>query len=524
MSSDRLCLRNRLRKKPSVPIKGEWKAGARHNVPWISILAIVVITLAAIAAATVIYVVDKRSAVGWKVSPTVVLSILATLTGICIRFSFEEAATVWWWRKILTGTTIERLDNEYQFSKDAIAAVTKPVRSFSTLRWASILTALFALNGPLLQQAIKLENISDVFRPEIIVPVQVRPMWNLTIRNDDRNSYQPEFRKIIADAKNGTEIKAAADICVGECQATVVLAGFDRFCAAQSSDNLDPQLTSNTDVYSLKVEGHNLIDWDSDVPNNDIVFNDIYSLDSSIGGIKITYRFKDVRDSARIISQECYLRPAYVYRDVNIINETISLDQRLSGVFVPRTAAMMSTNTHLNVTMGGWIKFLKERYEGRATYEEDTEHSYSTVNLTENALSFFDGGDALQRVLDSLVNVTSIGSKISLIRELKADFAFRDPIPHIFLALDDLALRYAFLGIPNNHDRIEEWTSVYGKDLKSRQNSTIPYHAWDNNPFWHGTPVILNNGDNQSCIVTQIHPNVVLRMNLPTLIAALLLT
>jgi len=128
-----------------------WNPGFFNHVPFIGVLALLVVPLCVAADAIILYKSNGQEVSTWKVSPAVLLAILSAVANSCLQFAHSEGVTIAWWRKALHGGTLYDL-SRYWESGDSLRAASTPGRGFNLIALATILTSAVVIDGPLLQR------------------------------------------------------------------------------------------------------------------------------------------------------------------------------------------------------------------------------------------------------------------------------------------------------------------------------------------------------------------------------------
>ncbi|KAF2491618.1 hypothetical protein BU16DRAFT_123522 [Lophium mytilinum] len=129
-----------------------WEPGFFRQLPW-SAFGALFLALASILACIIIVVSSHGKLVDtWPVKPSIWLALLAAATNACLRYAFVEGASIFWWNQAVQGGTIQGLHQTWMSGTRLKAAVTAG-RRFDWLALASIVVAVVAIDGPLLQRA-----------------------------------------------------------------------------------------------------------------------------------------------------------------------------------------------------------------------------------------------------------------------------------------------------------------------------------------------------------------------------------
>ncbi|KAH6689700.1 hypothetical protein F5X68DRAFT_204168 [Plectosphaerella plurivora] len=74
------------------PSSDPWRPGSISNVPFVPLFCLLASLATAGAAVFVVYFANGKEVDSWPLSPSVFLSILATLSGVLLRSSFQAGA------------------------------------------------------------------------------------------------------------------------------------------------------------------------------------------------------------------------------------------------------------------------------------------------------------------------------------------------------------------------------------------------------------------------------------------------
>ncbi|KAH6691320.1 hypothetical protein F5X68DRAFT_229175 [Plectosphaerella plurivora] len=191
----------------------------------------------------IVHFADGKPVDSWPISPSVYLSILATMSGIALRSAFQEGAETYWWSLLLSesGVKLRTLHSVWELKHDALSrfkitrADPEPI-----LRTAGIILLLMAANGPLLQRAVVVDLVSKETTFDADMPFRKEPMWNLTAKFyygiiTSPAAYQDEFADVAAGLHQRRPIRLPSPICPSDatCETTITVAGFSRACAKE---------------------------------------------------------------------------------------------------------------------------------------------------------------------------------------------------------------------------------------------------------------------------------------------------
>jgi len=223
-----------------------WRSHSWRRFPFATTLLIVGATAAVGLAFLVLALSDGQPIDSWAVSPTIILSIIATLANAMLRSAFRSGADLFWWTQLLSesGVTLKELHGIWGLGHDW-AALLSGSQPFPAMRSAGVLIVLLAVNGPLFQKAITVDLAVRPSRRTATLPIRVEPMWNQTVLNENGHNgwawsfppYQPEFAELSADLSQRQSPQLSSVICAknSTCTTQVVIAGFSRDCVSEET-------------------------------------------------------------------------------------------------------------------------------------------------------------------------------------------------------------------------------------------------------------------------------------------------
>jgi len=131
-----------------------WNPGAFRSAPWGALAAIAASIVFAIGSAAIIVISDQRPAT-WMVQPSVILSLLASVSTASLIVALTAVIAITWWRASLhpQGTTIAKLHQIWSQGGSLRAAILAG-RDVNKVAVALIILAIAGVAyGPLLQRA-----------------------------------------------------------------------------------------------------------------------------------------------------------------------------------------------------------------------------------------------------------------------------------------------------------------------------------------------------------------------------------
>lgn len=101
-----------------IDVERPWQTGIWRRAPWTGLLALVVGLGCDITALSVALIFDGKPLDHWSVrgyilQPTVVLSLLVTLTNVSLSWAFSSGLVIHWWSGALQGRSLRYLHTSY---------------------------------------------------------------------------------------------------------------------------------------------------------------------------------------------------------------------------------------------------------------------------------------------------------------------------------------------------------------------------------------------------------------------------
>ncbi|EXJ55845.1 hypothetical protein A1O7_08776 [Cladophialophora yegresii CBS 114405] len=139
-----------------------WVPGFWQRLPWAATMALILAILCGAACIAVLMVSDKQEVEGWSPRPSVWLAIFSALANASLRFALSEGVCIAWWRRASMPGTLGDLHRSW-IAGVSLKAACWSVHRLNLVALASIILAVVAVDGPLLQRAssTKLAQISS---------------------------------------------------------------------------------------------------------------------------------------------------------------------------------------------------------------------------------------------------------------------------------------------------------------------------------------------------------------------------
>ncbi|RDW60548.1 hypothetical protein BP6252_11931 [Coleophoma cylindrospora] len=304
---------------PSTRPTRPWKTGYFRNVPWIGIGSLVLVLCSAIASAGVLVLSDQAAVASWKVAPSVILAILSAVSSACLRLALDHGLNISWWHRMLNGASLADAHRYWEYGTSLWPAITAG-RHFNVLSAASILVALAALEGPLLQRASPRPLTRQVQKDVMLqaaLAMNLPSGYTADVTGEYRTPTTPTaaFSDVVNEYSNRIAITSGFDGCPGTCTAIVPGVGFRVSCDA------DTNTTWTSDDYMQtrrQLQFYSQTDW---------VATGGITVDGSpeFLSIKAGWSINNV-DPFVVVHRSCNLSLALVSYPLRIENRTTTLD------------------------------------------------------------------------------------------------------------------------------------------------------------------------------------------------------
>jgi hypothetical protein len=435
----------------------------------------------------------------WPIAPSVYLSILATLSGICLRSAFQEGAETYWWSLLLSdsGVKLQTLHSVWELKHDALSRfkITRhdpePV-----LRTAGIILLLMAANGPLLQQAVVVDLVPQPILVDKDIPIRREPMWNLTAQYYEGltpapAAYQDEFARVAIGLSQRQPMRLSSSVCPSgaTCRASVTVAGFSRACKKGSISIVDQRVPVIAEFQSFP--GTEFLRKCEEVGGDAGYSCDHYPIDFQLqatldrdrqesvengtgpeelpwpasdlvpAAINYTNYFREDTASDFLTIQRCNFTSAWVNLSIEITEENVvRLEQLLEPELSIRNrgieaipSATSKDYTRQVPMLAGVEQTMQEQYAGFSAYD-GTEYQHGIQGLGPR----------------QFINQTNVKPILEqgTVRGHGFRLSFRDPLESFTDTLHELSLRYALETMISTPRRTEELLKYFNN---SREGS-----------------------------------------------------
>lgn len=240
--------------------KREWKSGSWSQFAR-TVGSLTAVCVLSVGAFLIIHFSDGDPTNSWPwqekkmtffrrfITPTVSVAAIAALSNILLRYAFDQAMSVCWWKESLTEQSVSDLHDNWKLGHSTWSAFASRVRCtkaksgrFHLLSWTNILVSMAVLQGTLFQRAssVVLQN-TEVMGVSAAVHVPPREL-SVSQLTKPRNSQTrakinyPRFLPIHLDFHHKRPIEVTYTGCDASCFATVVAPGFDFSCTSYEKD------------------------------------------------------------------------------------------------------------------------------------------------------------------------------------------------------------------------------------------------------------------------------------------------
>ena len=189
---------------------------------------------------------DGSPVESWIVSPSVLLAIFVAIFNASLRYCLAEGINISWWVGALKGTSVGGLHRTWLHGTSLMGAATAG-RNFDLTAAASIVVAILAINGPLLQRSSStaLASVTGSSMPVIVRLATQLPFGHTGFVStagfqnaaSDRNASLPQpflrerSQRTLQERRQGQPISASSlSVCDGICDGIVHAAGLYTEC------------------------------------------------------------------------------------------------------------------------------------------------------------------------------------------------------------------------------------------------------------------------------------------------------
>ena len=456
-----------------------WRVNYWRQFPFRSTFFLVGAIIAAFTSLLVLYLANHQLTddFPWKIAPpSVCLSILAVVSRSLAQAAFQSGADTFWWDQLLSrrAAKLSDLHHTWMFSREVLP-LFRWHRPWNLVRSAGLSVLVLGVVGPLLQQSVSTELVTKMSQHPATLPIRIEPMWNLTVLNTNFGNgwgwsipmYQPEFASIVLDhTQRQAPILTGSGFCRGNCTANITIAGFARNCTERltSADGLpylkpaqlvvlqDRDLDSAVSTHVCKtLVTYNASSVPTGKPSSDSsycgLFQTYYQLSvetvrarnpTDLPALLYTSYVRPVAVNNSLLVQQCNFFTAFLTMTIDLSNDSsIALSSKY-GLPQDRVVEPIGspTNKTAQGVLAGFLQAMRDSYEG-----------YVLWDLNEASNILLGNGPRLYG------NTTNLNQTIVTQPRTNASLLavpFRSPLEDFTKTLNELALRYALITMPNN--------------------------------------------------------------------------
>lgn len=209
-----------------------------QQIPWLAYTSLLVVLLCIGASVSVIIDSNNRIVESWRISPSVLLGTLASLSNIALDTAFSAGVAVIWWISATEGASLWELNYIWDRGEGIsfFYAINAGVRARRVVIAASFIVAVKVAINPLLQRATH-QSLREIVTHETIqmnVVQQLPEGWTGYVSNG-RGAATNQAIAIVQDWWHNTTIHsldAPGYSCNGTCEGNVRGAGISYNCSS----------------------------------------------------------------------------------------------------------------------------------------------------------------------------------------------------------------------------------------------------------------------------------------------------
>jgi hypothetical protein len=450
-----------------------WKTRLWTRFPMLVLLSLFGVLVAMGLALLVLVLADGSVVDDWPVTPTVYLSLAATLANALLRFAFSECADLFWWSRLLSpsGTTLSELHTLWDLKHNAFSLLNfhrlkhQHQKRHIYFRSTSILVLALAINGPLLQRAVTVDLTTRAsVHDGVKLPIRREPIWNSTSKGALFGLFQDEVTEVYAEMSQRSSSALSYPVCSlnATCTTDVTVAGFSWTCnKSERSLHYAPSL-----VPIWADGGYGKYCKSTGLNSNCSILDTCYQLgllalderpgDGSVPWVNETlppsvlnytsYVRRSVEEES-LLFRQCNISTTFIELPISVTNgrmvtlreqpiaKTMGEEYRSSHGIEPIPSPGLDPLLMVNL-LSGFIDAMRALYGGYIL-------TYSTGRRME-----INGPR-------QYINQSSVRITLSEAEEVAAmKFSCLDPVDDFFATLNDMSLRYAIKSIPSTPERI----------------------------------------------------------------------
>ncbi|KAH8807889.1 hypothetical protein F5884DRAFT_790385 [Xylogone sp. PMI_703] len=199
-----------------------WLPGFWQQFPCKGIFSLTGCVGCIIASIVVLVVSDGQPTSSWRLSPTVYLAFLMTLTNVLARYTFNEGVKIAWWYRALRGSSVRDLRDHWEHA-DGFWSALFSGRRFNLTALGSIAVTVMVIDQPLIQRASTVVSVHKTSPANVTMNIAREIPWGFTgVETSRSKTVQVMTQPMIAafnDHNSQTPIQQTSwgcnDTCVG---------------------------------------------------------------------------------------------------------------------------------------------------------------------------------------------------------------------------------------------------------------------------------------------------------------------
>lgn len=478
-----------------------WKIRLWTRFPMLVLLSFFGVLIAMGLALLVLVLADGSAVDDWPVTPTVYLSLAATLANALLRFAFSECADLFWWSRLLSpsGTTLSELHTLWDLKHNAFSLLHfqrlkhQHQKRHIYFRSTAILVLALAINGPLLQRAVTVDLATRVsVRDGVKLPIRREPVWNSTSKGAYFSPFEDELAEVYAEMNRRRSPVLPYPVCSlnATCAADVTVAGFSWTCNESerslhnasslvhiwtgegfgkycTSTGLGSNCTMFDTCYQLGLRGFFIEDQGTPRPGD----GGMPWVNGTLTPLLLNYTsyIRHSVEKETLSFRQCNISTSFIELPIFITNgRMVTLRQQ------PTAGAMGKefSSTHGVESIpspGANISFAFPLMQG---FVDAMSALYVGFILMHRTLDTTEIGGPRQYINQSSAQITLSEAPGGEVASLK--FSCLDPAEDFFANLNDMSLRYAIKSIPSTPERVASEERLFadvargGEDIRNR--------------------------------------------------------
>lgn len=138
-----------------------WVPGPWNQFPTLGVAGFVVVFIGTVAALVILVLSNGKRVKEWpttshQVTPNVLVNLATHFSSFGLATAIAQGVAICWWRKVLHGSTLRGLHDNYSFTTDLIAILTSG-RRFNLIALAAVMTKFGVIDSTLFQRSTTTE-------------------------------------------------------------------------------------------------------------------------------------------------------------------------------------------------------------------------------------------------------------------------------------------------------------------------------------------------------------------------------